>query len=108
MLQATEFGLAQKIDDGAADRHLAANIHENGDHAENRVRMFECAHTAADLVVVGKIGQVGEFEKYRQQNENPGKAQIRNFNRIRPVGCLAGKECKNQPAANDGTNGCAK
>src|ERR1017187_3095089 len=108
VVQTAQLGQTKIVNHSTAYTHFTADIHENSDHAEDSMRIFERADTVADLIVVGEVGQVGKFEKHRQQHKDHGKAQIRNFNGISPVRRLTGKKRKNQPATNDGADGRAK
>ena len=78
---------AQKVDQRAADSHLAAHIHEDGHHAERHVGVFQCPRTLGDFFRVLEVGYIGEPEKNRQQHEDTRHAHIGNLRRrgaVRP------------------------
>ncbi len=89
-----QLGQSEIIDDDAADRDFAADIHEDGEHSQGRVRMFQRAHSMGDLFGVGEGGEMGKFEKDRQQDKHGGKTKVGNFDRVSPVRDLRVKKVK--------------
>src|ERR1039458_7591846 len=67
--------------DGTPHRDLAADIHEDRQHAQGGVWVFEGAGAGWNLIGVRKRGHMGEFEEHRQQHEGGGKAQERDLHR---------------------------
>jgi hypothetical protein len=105
---APESGRAKRVHDRAANGDLAPDIHEDGYHTQHGMRVFQSAGTAANLLRVGKIRQMGELEEHSQNHEHRGKAKVGNFDRIRPVHAGMIEDLKDQPARDDGADGCAK
>ena len=61
MGDAAESGCAEIIDDRAADRDFAADVHEDREHAEDGMRMFQRAPAARGLLGIGEIGQMAKL-----------------------------------------------
>src|ERR1017187_10387099 len=96
---------AQEVDDGAAHRDFAADIHEDRQHAQGGMRMFEGAGARWNLIGVRKSGHMGEFEEHRQQHEGGGKTQVGNLHRVRAMSILVGEVSKDEKAADDRADG---
>jgi len=60
---AAESGCAEIVDDCAAHRNLAADVHEDRQHAEDGVRMFQRAPAAGGMLRIGEVGEMSELER---------------------------------------------
>ena len=98
--------LAEKVDDRAAHRDLAADIHEDGEHAQHDVRILERADAALDLAFAD-VRQVDEPEHRRQQHEDDAEPQVRHLHRLRAVRAGLGEVLEDQVAADERADGGA-
>jgi hypothetical protein len=93
--QSRDAGLAEKIDDRAADGDFAADIHENGDDSQPDVGKLQRSDLAFDLSPAD-VRQVNEEKNCGQDYEDPAECQIRHLDRIRPVRSGPGKVLEDQ------------
>ena len=104
---AGDVGLAEKIDDGAADGNFAADIHEDRQHAQNDVRIFQRADARLRILPSPTCGRWMKKKITGQHHEDDAKNQIGNLDRFRPVRAGFGKVLKDQIAADQRPDGGA-
>ena len=107
------------VDEQAADAHFGADVHENRDHSQHKMRVAERADAPFDLFVALELRQMGELDQHRQEQEHPGKNKIRQLHAERGhrqtgvredrlAGCVEqrgadlSEEMEHQIAADDG------
>src|SRR6185312_9434351 len=95
--------VVQKIDDGAADRYFAADIHEDADDAQNYVRIFERSGAALNFPFAD-VRQVDEKKDGGQHEKDDAESQIRNFDRFSAVRAAFREILINEIAANQRSN----
>ena len=98
--------LAEKINDGAADRNFAADIHENGDDTEDNVRMFQRARPALNFAFAD-VRQMNKKENHRQHHEHDAEREIRHLDRVGTVRAGLGKVLVNQKTTDNRPDGGA-
>ena len=56
MAKSAQLWQIQEINDGTAYAHLASDVHENRQHAQDGVRMLERPRPSCDMFGVGEVG----------------------------------------------------
>ena len=73
--------LPKKINNGTAQRNLSTDVHENGDHTQNHVRVFQGARAWFNLAFTD-MGQAAEKEGRSENQENDTEREIGHPDRL--------------------------
>ena len=90
---------AEEIDQRTANRHLAADIHEDRANARDGMPVFPYAGGAINVLGVGEGGKVGEFEQHGESGKYRGETKVGNLHRGGPLHSGPGEDMEDQPAA---------